>query len=217
MHVWGPCRRILARVELIFVRHGLPERIENTDGTAADPQLQELGHRQAQAMADWLSAEELHAIYVSPMARARQTAAPLEVALSMEAIVRDGLAEFDREHHSYIPTEELKRTDYAAWQVMMQGGYQSMGDPIAFQYEVVSTVDAIANDHPGQRVALVCHGGVVNAYLAHVLQRPKDNFMFCNVDYTSISRVMAASSGPRSLKSVNETAHLRSLPQPEFR
>lgn len=208
---------ILTGVELIFVRHGLPERVENEDGSAADPNLQSLGHDQATAMAKWLSEEFIDAIYVSPMARARQTAAPLEAELDMPATVRDGLAEFDREHHSYIPMDELKRTDYAAWQQLMEGGYSAMGDPIAFQDEVIASVDQIVVDHPSQRVAIVCHGGVVNAYIAHVLGRSKDDFMFCNVDYTSISRVMAASSGQRSLKSVNETAHLRSLPQPDHR
>lgn len=203
-----------AHVELIFVRHGLPEHIETEDGSPADPPLAELGRRQAEAMAAWLTQEQIDAVYVSPMNRARETAQPLEWALKMEAIVRDDLAEFDRHHTSYIPSDVLKQTDYEAWQRLMQGGYEGMGDSTTFQDKVLAEVARIASDHKGQRVAVVCHGGVINAYLNDVLERGRDRFMFCNVDYTSISRVLVASSGQRSLMSINETAHIRSLPHP---
>ncbi|MCP3936754.1 MAG: histidine phosphatase family protein [Actinomycetia bacterium] len=201
-------------MELIFVRHGLPEHIEKTDGSPADPPLAELGRRQAEAAAAWLTQEQIDAIYVSPMFRARETAQPLEWALKMEAIVADGIAEFDRDHSAYIPSEVLKQTNYEAWQTMMQGGYDGLGDPILFQDTVSATVAQIASDHKGQRVVVVCHGGVINAYISEVLGRDRDDFMFCNVDYTSISRVLVASSGQRSLMSLNETAHIRSLPHP---
>jgi probable phosphoglycerate mutase len=55
----------------------------------------------------------------------------------------------------------------------------------------------------------VCHGGVINAYLSTILhiERP----LFFEPNYTSISRVVAASSGVRSLVSVNEIPHLPDL------
>jgi len=56
----------------------------------------------------------------------------------------------------------------------------------------------------------VCHGGVINVYLAHVLKSP--DLMFFEPRYTSIHRVRASTSGTRTLVSVNETAHLRGLP-----
>ncbi len=207
---------ILTAVELIFIRHGLPERVENADGTAANPSLQGLGHDQAEAVARWLADEGIHAVYVSPMARARETAAPLEAITGHTAAVREGIAEFDADQAAYIPMDELKKTDYPRWQQMMAGGY-TLEDPADFLGLVVRTVDAIVDDHSGQNVAVVCHGGVINAYLAHVLGRTSEDFMFCNVDYTSVSRVMASSRGHRSLKSINETAHLRPLPDPEHR
>ena len=41
-------------MELILIRHGLPERVETEDGTPADPPLSEVGHEQARRMANWL-------------------------------------------------------------------------------------------------------------------------------------------------------------------
>ena len=61
--------------------------------------------------------------------------------------------------------------------------------------------------HRGQRIAVVCHGGVINSYLAHVLGLAEHSFFYPN--YTSIHRVAAATSGERSIVTVNETAHLR--------
>src|SRR4029450_4244388 len=58
-----------------------------------------------------------------------------------------------------------------------------------------------------QRVALVCHGGVVNVIVAAVVGvGPAMLFL---PGYTSVSRVLVASTGERSLASLNELAHLR--------
>jgi 2,3-bisphosphoglycerate-dependent phosphoglycerate mutase len=62
--------------------------------------------------------------------------------------------------------------------------------------------------HSGDRIAIVCHGGVINGYLAHILDLPNpQGFFYPN--YTSIHRVAAARSGERSIVTVNETSHLR--------
>ena len=55
---------------------------------------------------------------------------------------------------------------------------------------------------------MVCHGGVINGYLSHILGlAPSNGFFYPN--YTSIHRVAAARSGERSVVTVNETSHLR--------
>ena len=41
-------------MELILIRHGLPEKVIRSDGGAADPNLSEQGHRQAAQVADYL-------------------------------------------------------------------------------------------------------------------------------------------------------------------
>ena len=190
-------------MELLFIRHGLPLRIDegDTDGPA-DPALSELGHRQATALAEWLSVERVDAIWVSPMQRARETAAPLSHRLELPVTVDDDLAEFDRESLSYIPIEELKAANDPRWNEVPER-------PEHFQAVVVASVERIVAAHPRQRIAVVCHGGVINAYAAHVLGI--DDPLFFLPAYTSISRVLAASTGERSIQSLNETAHLRDL------
>jgi 2,3-bisphosphoglycerate-dependent phosphoglycerate mutase len=55
---------------------------------------------------------------------------------------------------------------------------------------------------------VVCHGGVINQYLAHVLQI-ETQVGFFYPQYTSIHRVAASRTGKRSIVSINEAAHLR--------
>jgi probable phosphoglycerate mutase len=200
-------------VELLLIRHALPLRIENADGPA-DPPLAEAGHRQARALADWLAPEPIDRLYVSPRARARETAAPLAEARGLEVVVEEGVAEFDRDADSYVPMEELKASGDPRWAEIVAGGYFGDGDltPETFQATVVEAVERIIADNPGGTAAIVCHGGVINAYLAHVLGLAAQ--LFFEPGYTSISRIRASRRGHRMLVSANETAHLRHVGAP---
>ncbi len=194
-------------MELLLVRHGLPERVENDDGTPADPPLSKAGRAQAERVGAWLEAEGIDRIYASPMLRARETAAPLASRLRMQVEIAPGVREYDAEAEAYIPMEELKVQDFEAWKRLVSGGYAPEVDFLSFFHTVVAECEAIIAANAGRRVAVFCHGGVINAWAAHVLGLvPK---LFVDVRYTSVNRFFAASSGERSLGSLNETAHLR--------
>lgn len=195
-------------MELLLIRHALPERRETGDGTPADPPLSQLGREQAARMAEWMSGEKIDAIISSPMRRARETAVPLERALGLEAVLEPGVVEMDHTSDAYIPIDQLKREDYPRWQALIQGGELWGGvDMQAFRSTVVEALERVVSAYRGARVAVVCHGGVVNAWAGHVLG--VDDPFFLDVSYTGVSRFLAASSGERSVVSLNETAHLR--------
>ena len=59
-------------MELLLIRHGLPERIEGADGPA-DPVLTEEGRRQADLLAGWLAHEPIDHVLSSTLRRARET------------------------------------------------------------------------------------------------------------------------------------------------
>jgi len=195
-------------MELIIIRHGRPERIENAEGEVADPGLTQVGHDQAAAMAEWMKAERVDEIYVSPMARARQTSAPLETTFSMEATVVPGVREFDDGESAYIPMEEMK-ADKEAWRAFLAENESKTRDE--FRAEVLSSLNEITGANRGKKVAVVCHGGVINTYAADVLGL--GGAMFFNPHYSSINRFMVASSGERSVVSLNDCGHLRATPE----
>lgn len=195
-------------MELLLIRHALPVRREVVDGPA-DPELSADGLQQANRLADYLVGEEIASIYVSPLKRAVQTAVPLEQRLGLRAVVVDGIAEYDRTSNEYVPIEELRATNDPRWQRMIDGEWESTEETAAqFKTRVIRAIEAIIDRHQSSRVAVVCHGGVINHYLADILGiTTTRGFFYPN--YTSIHRVFASRNGLRSLMTLNETAHLR--------
>jgi probable phosphoglycerate mutase len=196
-------------MELILIRHGLPERVETKDGSPADPPLTEQGRAQAAATAAQLQVDRIDRIYASPLKRAHQTALPLAERLGLEIALEPRIAEYDRDSDTYIPLEELKQTDPEAWRAFMKLGYPADMDLETFNHEVVVAIEEIIAENTGRCVAVVCHGGVINAWASHILEMGFR--LFFDARYASINRFMAASSGERSVISLNEAAHLRGL------
>ena len=199
-------------MELLLIRHALPVRVEGD--SPADPGLTDLGRRQAEALAAWLADEPIDAVYSSPMRRARETAAPLAAGHGRSVMIDEELAEFDQGEHFYIPLEELKASGDPRLAAVIEGRWGPGGevgavDPETFRAVVVEAVERVVAAHPGGRVALVAHGGVINAYLSSVLGI--ERVLFFDATYTGISRVLAARSGTRTVQCMNETAHLRPL------
>jgi probable phosphoglycerate mutase len=195
-------------VELLIIRHALPVRRELAEG-AADPELSTAGREQAELLARYLATERLDAVYASPLTRAVETAAPLAAAVGLEVQLADDVAEWDRNSPEYVPVEELKAANDPRWQAMLDGVWESDESETEFHDRVVGAVEGIVADHRGERVAIVCHGGVINVYAAHVLGIELQGPGFFYPNYTSINRVAAASSGERAIVTLNETAHLR--------
>lgn len=193
-------------MELLLIRHAQPVQIVQAEG-AADPRLTERGAKQSEALADYLAMEPIAAVWSSPMVRARETAAPLASRLGVEVVVDAELAEYDRDATSYIPIEELKANQDERWFAMVEANLESGVDPVEFQSGVVRAIEHVITGNPGVRVAVVCHAGVINAYIGHILgiDRP----LWFEPRYTSINRVLASRQGDRSVQALNEIGHLR--------
>ena len=193
-------------MELLIIRHGLPLRVIKEDNTAADPELSETGQQQAHKLAQWLKNEHLDAIYASPMKRALMTAEPLAVLKGIEIQIEPGVAEFDRQSSEYIPMEELKQTDPEYYKELVTGGFEKQFDLTSFREKALASVEKIITDNKGKKVAIVCHGGIINTFAANILGIEKQ--LFFPPEYTCINRFMIG-GGHRTLISLNESAHLR--------
>ena len=196
-------------MELVLVRHALPHRIEESDGPA-DPELTDAGHRQADAVGEWLGAEEWDAIYSSPMRRAMQTAEHIAKRTGHEIRICEDIREYDAGLNAYIPYEELKAARDEHWQALAEDRLEDLApEGATFRKRVSAAVEEIIASHAGERVIAVAHGGAINVALAEVLGLDRD--LWVEVAYASVSRVAASRQGARSIVSVNETGHLRGL------
>ncbi len=198
----------LGTMELLLIRHGLPLRVENSDGSPADPPLAPEGRDQAERLARLLAAEPLDAVIASPLRRARETAEPLLERVGGRLEIVPGVAEFDARSASYVPLDEIKRAHPERWRELVAGELFVGVDVEGFRRTVIRSLEELADRHRGAgRVAVFCHGGVINVYAAHVLGL--DRPFFFEPGYTSVSRFRVAGSGEGSLLSLNEMGHLR--------
>lgn len=197
-------------MQLVLVRHALPERIHGAGVVGpADPQLTELGLRQAHRLVDALGGD-VAGVYSSPLARARATAAPLAAALGCEPVIVDELREYDSDAAHYVPVHEMARLAPGAWDRMLAGLLPEGVDVPAFTARVDGALEKIVAAHPGRATAVVvAHAGVVNAWVAQLLgiARP----LAFPLDYAGITRVLAARDGRRVVRTVNETSHVADL------
>lgn len=196
-------------MRLILIRHAAPVRAEGV-ASGADPELSELGHRQAQRLAEALAGEPIVDIVSSPLRRALETATPLADALGHTIRTEPGLAEYDYGMPDYIPMHELKAADPDAYRRMGEGLLPPYVDETAFRARVTDALDkVVANASGNQAVAVVTHGGAINVYLTGLLGAHRA--LAFAIAYTSVSRVLASRSGMRTIESVNETAHVAAL------
>ncbi|TQF74732.1 histidine phosphatase family protein [Rhodococcus spelaei] len=198
-------------MQLLLIRHALPERILTADSPAgADPGLTPEGHAQAARLPEALAAYPISAIVSSPQRRARETAAPLATARGLPVTADPDLAEYDYGRSDYVPIHEAKQIAPEAYARILAGYLPDFVDASAFRSRVLNGIDRViaAADHD-DTVAVVAHGGVVNVYLQHLLGL--DRPLTFPVDYASVTRILVSRNGNARPASVNETGHVRDL------
>ena len=208
-------------MELVIIRHARPVREVAPEGGSADPVLAEIGHRQAEAAAEYLAGEGIDHIVASSMKRAVQTAEPLAEHLGLRIEVLDDLRESDHRSQAYVPMEEFSRDDPATahyydtdadlGDTVFSDGYDTVFSDgyDAFRERVERGFEHVINTNRSRTVAVFCHGVVTGVYLQILFGT--DDPLKLLVDYCGISRVVASSAGLRTVRSVNETHHVRHL------
>jgi broad specificity phosphatase PhoE len=203
--------------ELLLVRHGEQQFRSNIPlGEALDAPLSALGEKQAEAVGKHLSQMDVDAVYCSPLIRAHRTGIQIALHQGIEPIIDAGLTEIDIWRNApqdkglldiYTNTE-LGEIYRGVTRAKKNSAYPHVEDPDAFHTRVVSTIDRIASENVGSRVAIACHGGVINSYLSHCFGSRYDHVV--PVHHTSISVVRAADTR-RAVMSTNDYAHVRAF------
>jgi probable phosphoglycerate mutase len=144
------------------MRHGETDwNLEGRWQGHADPELNETGRAQAEAVARSLAAKPFNALYSSDLSRARETAEIIGKELSLPIQLDARLREVDVGEWSGLTTPEIEQRYPNGLRRRSEGGtgwergesYSAMGD------RVVEALRAIAEAHPDGRVLVVTHGG----------------------------------------------------------
>lgn len=201
--------------ELLLVRHGEQAFVANMPlAEGVDAPLSELGRRQADAVGTRLAELSIDAVYTSTMQRARDTGLAIAGHHGLPITERESIVEIhlwqslpqDRGLVESLGEDELRRIMREANRSRRWDAYPHAEPREQFRARVVAELDRIAASHVGDRVVVACHGGVINAYLAHVMETELDTV--CTVHHTSITTVRAMDDLRRVVQ-VNDHAHVR--------
>lgn len=202
--------------EVLLVRHGeqhVPDYANGPVGDQFDPPLSERGLHQAKLVGERFSAEHVDRVYASPLQRALNTGREIARHHRIEPIIVDDLREV--EIFRDIPREKTVREALGeslllgirermlhekSWDV-----YPLSESSFEFRRRVVNAIEGIIAENPGHRIVIACHGGVINAYVAHIIGARYD--MFFRPAHASVS-VVAAGHGMRAVHMLNDTHHL---------
>lgn len=200
--------------EVFLVRHGEsaptgPDSPPPSWQGQDDPPLAPEGRHQAEQVGRRLAVEPLDALYVTPLQRTHQTAAPLAARLGLaprevEDLREVHLGEWEgglfRKHSHELHPVALQVFADERWDVIP--GAESNE---RLQERTSRALQKIHADHPDERVVLFVHGGVIGALLAGVAgSRP---FAFVGADNGSVSQLVVLGDHV-TLRRFNDTAHL---------
>lgn len=196
-------------MELALVRHAQPDRANERD-LRHDPGLSPVGQEQAAVLADRLRRHRWDALYTSPQRRAAETAAIVCDALLLEPRVEAGLAEFDH-GREYVHLEDLMTAGNELMAAFRREDFSAYGtDAATIRRNAITAVEAIVARHAGERVVVITHGAVINAYVGSFLESKP--LVFHHPTYTGITAVLASRRGDRQMRCLNDSSHLRRPP-----
>jgi len=197
---------------LLVIRHG------ETAWNAAlriqghtDIPLNETGLRQAAQMAQALADEGIAAIYSSDLQRAAATAEALALTAGVPVAHDSGL----RERHfgafegaTFREIEERWPDDARRWRQREPGFAPGGGEALQdFYARSVAAATRLAAAHPGQTIALVAHGGVLDCLYRAATRIALDAPRTWQLGNASINRLLHSPEG-LVLVGWNDTHHL---------
>jgi broad specificity phosphatase PhoE len=159
---------------LLLVRHGsTPQTAENRFSGAVGVELSDVGRDQVRRLAKRLQADEIAAVYCSPLSRTVETAAILSQPHGLEPVRRDGLREISHGHWEGLTRQEVEKrfpAEYEAWEsdpftFAPVGGESG----VAVLARSLPVIREIVVAHEGQCVLVVSHKATLRLLLSSLL------------------------------------------------
>ena len=200
-------------MRLFIVRHGQTDH--NRDSIALgrdDVPLNELGARQAEALAQRLSAETIAAVYASPLKRAARTADAIAARHGIPVTIEDGLIEMEvgeLDGLTYPDIRERFPGVIERWLSETGPEHPFPGGESLVQVadRAWTLVQRIAAAHPQETVVVVTHNFVILCILTRALGLDLARFRRLKHEVAAIS-VVEFAGNRMTVLSMNDTCHL---------
>lgn len=221
----------VAPVEIVLIRHGQPEWVR--DGfNVVDPPLTDRGERQAKWLAEALAGEHFDEVLVSPLLRARQTAAPVYRVLGMQERIDPWLEEIRDPNWHGTPADYARKAyqELNARPIHQQWEGLTFGEPMRdFTARIHAGATAFLSargihriddelpfwsiDVPDRRILIVAHAGTNSVFMCHLLGlQPTpwewDRFVFGHASISRLEALRVFNGYTFSLTALSSLEHL---------
>jgi alpha-ribazole phosphatase len=200
----------LSRIYL--VRHGETDwNKEDRCQGCLDIELNSEGIRQAEAVAQRLSNEEIHLIYTSNLKRAYRTAEIIGQKSNLEIIKNEALNEIHFGAWEGLTFSEMRnRSDYnySDWRLSPHTvQFPGEGSLLNVQKRVMKYVDEIISQNKGKNILIVSHGGVLKLIILGLLGIGIEAYTKFYIANTSVS-IVNVDKDRNYLRTLNDTCHV---------
>lgn len=187
---------------LYLVRHGRTDA--NKHGLLQgrlDPPLDELGHRQAEAMAALVGTVDQ--VIASPLVRAQQTASYFDA----DVVTDERWLELAYGEYEGIPVGEVPPEVWQSWRTNAEfatKGGESFG---SLNKRVRAACDELTDRISSENIVVVSHVSPIKSAVSWALNTTMDIMFNCHLSHASLCRINVGKFGPL-LYSFNEQANV---------
>ena len=177
-----------------LIRHAeVDARYQGVFGGQIDMPLSPRGHEQAVQLARYLHHWKFDALYASPMLRVQQTLTPWLANSAPKPTLIPELREVHFGDWTGLNWDQVLArfgVHVSAWLTELdRGAIPNAESGAALRARTEPCLRRILAAHPGQQVALACHGGVIRMLLSILLGWPLPQWAAVEIDYASITQV----------------------------
>ena len=208
--------------DLVLIRHGETDwnRAMRFQGQSDVP-LNDVGLAQADRIAARLGAETVDTIVSSDLDRAMRTALPAAALLGLPVAPEPGLREQCFGYAEGRTGADIRAERPEAWEQWLafhaDGAFPGGESTRQFFTRTVDTVRRLAATHPGQRLLVFTHGGVLDMVFRAARALSLDGPRLAEIPNAGYNRIRVADEGAIEIVVWADTAHLDGLPaQPVY-
>lgn len=200
-------------MKILVIRHGESEAdLLDVHEGRADFALTERGHRQAEAMADYVAENyNISKIYASTLTRAKQTAGHLSDKTEVPVVFDEDLMEFNNGLLAGLPRAVVREKYPEVSDLPIDKAVYEQESQVEFRQRAENALSRILSEaEPDETIAVVSHGGMINQLYRSFFNMPVDCIYFFNTADTGI-HIWSFSDRERRVIKANFDEHIKGI------
>ncbi len=200
-------------MKLLVIRHGESEAdLLDVHEGRADFALTERGHRQAEAMANYVADNyNISKIYASTLTRAKQTAQHLSDKTGISIIFDENLMEFNNGLLAGLPRAVVREKYPEVLDLPIDKAVYGQESQVEFRQRAENALSRIMNEAENdETIAVVSHGGMINQLYRSFFNMPVDCIYFFNTADTGI-HIWSLTDKERRVIKANYDEHTKGI------